>query len=74
MSGPDTAFFIAVKPVKRSKVPGRANDDVENMIGFPCANLSFYFKMEAYLEVLDLWETVEEDYEVLPLPNNPTMA
>jgi len=23
---------------------------------------------------LDLWEAVEEDYEVPPLPNNPTMA
>ena len=26
--------------------------------------------MEAYLEVLDLWKAVEEDYNVLPLPNN----
>jgi hypothetical protein len=31
-------------------------------------------KMESYLEALDLWEAVEEDYEVPPLPNNPTMA
>lgn len=31
-------------------------------------------KMEAYLEALDLWEVVEEEYEVLPLPENPTMA
>ncbi|XP_014499449.1 uncharacterized protein LOC106760541 [Vigna radiata var. radiata] len=31
-------------------------------------------KMETYLEVLDLWEAVEEEYEVLPLPENPTMA
>ncbi|RDY08878.1 hypothetical protein CR513_06847, partial [Mucuna pruriens] len=31
-------------------------------------------KMEAYLEALDLWEAVKEDYEVLPLPDNPTMA
>src|ERR1044072_5465199 len=31
-------------------------------------------RMEAYLEALDLWEAVEEDYEVLPLQNNPTMA
>ncbi|XP_020270878.1 uncharacterized protein LOC109846065 [Asparagus officinalis] len=31
-------------------------------------------KMEMYLEALDLWEAVEEDYEVPPLPNNPTMA
>ena len=22
----------------------------------------------------DFWEVVEEDYEVLPLPTNPTMA
>jgi hypothetical protein len=27
------AFFSALKPVKRANVPGRANDDVENMIG-----------------------------------------
>ncbi|XP_019232217.1 PREDICTED: uncharacterized protein LOC109212937 [Nicotiana attenuata] len=31
-------------------------------------------RMETYLEALDLWEAVEEDYDVLPLPNNPTMA
>ena len=31
-------------------------------------------KMETYLEVLDLWEAVEEDYEVHPLPNNPTVT
>lgn len=28
--------------------------------------------METYLEALDLWEALEEDYEVAPLPNNPT--
>ena len=31
-------------------------------------------RMESYLEALDLWEAVEEDYDVPPLPNNPTMA
>jgi len=31
-------------------------------------------RMESYLEALDLWEAVEEDYEVPLLPNNPTMA
>ncbi|XP_052478485.1 uncharacterized protein LOC128034010 [Gossypium raimondii] len=31
-------------------------------------------KMETYLEALDLWEAVEEDYEIPPLPNNPTMV
>ncbi|KZV47520.1 hypothetical protein F511_14592 [Dorcoceras hygrometricum] len=30
--------------------------------------------METYLEALDLWEAVEEYYEVPALPNNPTMA
>lgn len=30
-------------------------------------------RMESYLETLDLWEAVEEDCEVPPLPNNPTM-
>ena len=31
-------------------------------------------RMEAHLEANDLWEAVEEDYEVPPLPTNPTMA
>nr|KYP34216.1 hypothetical protein KK1_044861 [Cajanus cajan] len=31
-------------------------------------------KMETYLEALDLWEVVEEDYEILPLLDNPIMA
>ncbi|XP_022953040.1 uncharacterized protein LOC111455561 [Cucurbita moschata] len=30
--------------------------------------------METYLEALDLWEAIEEDYEVPPLPANPTAA
>ena len=31
-------------------------------------------RMETYLEALDLWEAIEKDYDVPPLPNNPTMA
>ena len=31
-------------------------------------------RMETYLEALDLWEAVEEDFEVPDLPHNPTMA
>ncbi|XP_022931554.1 uncharacterized protein LOC111437700 [Cucurbita moschata] len=31
-------------------------------------------RMETYLEALDLWEAIEEDYEVPPLPTNPTVA
>ena len=31
-------------------------------------------RMEAYLEALDLWEAVEEDYEIPLLLDNPTMA
>ncbi|KAF3656548.1 Histone-lysine N-methyltransferase ATXR2 [Capsicum annuum] len=31
-------------------------------------------RMETYLEALDLWEAVEEDYDVLPLSHNPTVA
>ncbi|KAA0041382.1 Retrovirus-related Pol polyprotein from transposon TNT 1-94 [Cucumis melo var. makuwa] len=30
--------------------------------------------MEAYMEALDIWEAVEEDYEIPALPDNPTMA
>ena len=31
-------------------------------------------RIETYLDALDLWEVVEEDYEIPALPNNPTMA
>jgi len=31
-------------------------------------------RMESYLEALDLWEVMEEDYNVPPLPDNLTMA
>ena len=31
-------------------------------------------RMEAYLDANDLWEAVEDEYEVPPLPNNPTIA
>ena len=31
-------------------------------------------RMETYLEVLDLWEAMREDYEVPPLPANPTCS
>ena len=30
--------------------------------------------MKTYLEALDLWEAIEEDYEVPSLPANPTVA
>ncbi|XP_031387068.1 uncharacterized protein LOC116200356 [Punica granatum] len=30
-------------------------------------------KMAAYMEGCDLWEAKENDYEVAPLPENPTM-
>nr|KYP32864.1 hypothetical protein KK1_046347 [Cajanus cajan] len=30
--------------------------------------------MESYLEAIDLWDVVEEDYQVTPLPNNPTLV
>ena len=31
-------------------------------------------RMETYLDAIDLWEVVEEDYEIIPLPKNPTIA
>ncbi|XP_049352008.1 uncharacterized protein LOC125816445 [Solanum verrucosum] len=31
-------------------------------------------RMETYLEALDLWKAVEENYEINPLPNNSTVA
>ncbi|XP_061375389.1 uncharacterized protein LOC133317538 [Gastrolobium bilobum] len=30
-------------------------------------------RMQAYLEGCDFWESVEQDYEVAPLPKNPTI-
>ena len=30
--------------------------------------------MEAYLDANNQWEAIENAYEVLPLPDNPTMA
>lgn len=30
--------------------------------------------MQTYLETLDLLEAIENDYEIAPLPNNPTVA
>ena len=31
-------------------------------------------RMTIYLDALDLWEVVEEDYDIPPLPANPTVA
>ena len=31
-------------------------------------------RMETYLEALDIWEAVEEEYDIPALPANPTMA
>jgi len=31
-------------------------------------------KIKTYLESLDLWEALKEDYDVPPLPNNPTIT
>ena len=37
-------------------------------------NQMWAVRMESYLEALDIWEVIEEDYEVPPLPANPTVA
>ncbi|KAM3319435.1 hypothetical protein P3S67_006635 [Capsicum chacoense] len=31
-------------------------------------------RMRIYLQALDLWEAVEDEYEIAPLPDNPTVA
>lgn len=31
-------------------------------------------RMTTHLEVMDLWEVVGENYDILELPSNPTMA
>lgn len=38
------AFFRAAKPVNRARVPGRANDDVENIIGITPELFTCLFK------------------------------
>ena len=35
---------------------------------------SWATRMKIHLEANDLWKAVEEDYEVLPLTDNPTMT
>ena len=37
-------------------------------------NKIWVVRMETYLETLDIWEAVEEDYEIAHLPSNLTMA
>ncbi|KAL8093224.1 hypothetical protein AgCh_035205 [Apium graveolens] len=44
------------------------------LFSHPGHNLNLLVRMEAYLDAIDLWSAVEEDYEVLPLADNPTMA
>ena len=42
---------------------------------FDSDNYQFWaVRMEIYLDAMDLWEAVEEDYEIIPLLNNLTMA
>ena len=31
-------------------------------------------RMRIYLQALDLWEAIEDEYEIAPLPDNPTVA
>ncbi|KAK9133356.1 hypothetical protein Scep_012884 [Stephania cephalantha] len=51
------------------------NGRVSIITGPNYSGKSIYIKqMETYLEALDLWEAVEEDYEIPPLPHNPTMT
>lgn len=38
------AFFKTLRPVKRAKVPGRANDEVEKIIGITPALFTCYKK------------------------------
>ncbi|KAH1047408.1 hypothetical protein J1N35_038192 [Gossypium stocksii] len=34
---------------------------------------AWVLRMQAYVEICDYWETIEENHEVTPLPNNPIM-
>ena len=54
---------------------GEANFSEIALIAFDGTNYQMCaIIMETYLEALDLWEVVEEDYEVPTLPTNPIMA
>ena len=54
---------------------GEANFSAIGPTTFDGTNYQMWaVRMETYLEALDLWEAVEEDYEVPELPTNPTMA
>ncbi|XP_074379364.1 retrovirus-related Pol polyprotein from transposon TNT 1-94 isoform X2 [Apium graveolens] len=44
------------------------------LLALNCTIILVAARMEAYLEANDLWEPVEEDYELPALANNPTMA
>lgn len=37
-------------------------------------NFMWAMRTESYLEALGIWEAIQKDYEVLPLPINPPMA
>ena len=54
---------------------GEANFSIITPTAFDGTNYQMWaVRMATYLEVLDLWEAMEEDYEVPALPANPTMA
>ena len=54
---------------------GEANFSIITPTAFDGTNYQMWaVRMETYLEALDLWEAMEEDYEVPALPANPTMA
>ena len=54
---------------------GEANFSIITPTTFDGTNYQMWaVRMATYLEVLDLWEAMEEDYEVPTLPANPTMA
>ena len=52
-------------------------DGDTNFLLIPVVNGDNYqawaIRMAVHLKALDLWETVEEDYEVLPLGDNPSI-
>ena len=77
-------FFSSIKPTKWYQsylLTGPVKMEVEESFSevappvFDGENYDLWaIRMESYLEALDLWEVMEEDYNVPPLPDNLTMA
>ncbi|RVW51465.1 Retrovirus-related Pol polyprotein from transposon RE2 [Vitis vinifera] len=64
------------KPFHSPMASGSAfsiHDETSLEDGTAYRSVAWAIRMAVHLKALDLWETVEEDYEVLPLGDNPSI-